>query len=114
MVNQGTSSTGNIVEYDLNGNFIGTVVSGVATDGPEGVAISNNEGKLYFTASNSSGQIRRANLDGSSLENNFIGTLSTDVQQVAVIPEPSTYALIASALVLGIVLIARYRRQKQF
>ena len=114
VVNQGTSSTGNIVEYDLNGNFIGTVVSGVATDGPEGVAISNNEGKLYFTASNSSGQIRRANLDGSSLENNFIGTLSTDVQQVAVIPEPSTYALIASALVLGIVLIARYRRQKQF
>ena len=110
VVNQGTSSTGNIVRYNFAGTFIDTVVSGVATDGPEGVVVDNTNDKIYFTASNASGQVRSGDLDGSNLDNSFITGLNTDIQQVAVIPEPSTYAMIFGTLGLGLALLLRSRK----
>ena len=112
VVNQGSSSNGSIVRYDFSGTFIDTVISGVATAGPEGVLASTTNSKLYFTASNASGQIRSADLDGSNLDNAFITGLSTDVQQIALVPEPGTYALIFGALGLAIALVTRRLRNR--
>lgn len=110
--NQGTGAS-NIVRYDFSGNFIDTPISSVSTAGPEGAAASSSQGKLYFTASDGSGgQIRRSNLDGSSLENSFITGLNSDVQQIALVPEPGTYALIFGAIGLAIALVTRKLRHR--
>lgn len=114
VVNQGAASNGNIVRYDFSGNFIDTVVSNVPTAGPEGVAASSAQGKIYFTASDGGGQIRSADLDGSNLNNTFVtGLGAADVQQIALVPEPRTYALIAAILVLGLAVGSRAFRHRK-
>ena len=54
-----------IERANLDGSQIETLVNGLGSDGPEGIAIDLGGGKIYWTESD---RVRRANLDGSQIE----------------------------------------------
>ena len=112
--NQGTTSNGTVVTSTLLGASPSAIITGALSHGPEDVAVDTINNKIYLTVSTSTsgstGVIASADLDGSNLNTSFITGEFNDVQGIAVIPEPRTYALLFG---LGALLVAAFCKMRR-
>ena len=75
---------------------------------------SKGQDKLYWTDYGTTGYIRSVNSDGTGQAIDMSTTTITTISGVAIVPEPSTYALIVGALALaGAAFVRGYKKRKQ-
>lgn len=65
-----TVTGGNAADYEITG------LSGAGVDAPRGIALDLVAGKMYWVEAGATKRIRRANLDGSSVENLVLTSLT--------------------------------------
>lgn len=102
-----------LVRANLDGSSGANLVSGSNLDLATGISVQKSGGKIYWADSNSGAPfISRANLsDGSNVETLLSSPSITNPFGLVVIPEPSTYALLAGALGLGLAIFTKLRRR---
>ena len=102
-------SNGTIKRANLDGSTVETQLSGLAW--AYGMALDVSNSFIYYaitdfsTPANSS--INRVNFDGTGNTNLITGGVAEGARELALVPEPSTYALIFGAAAIGLVLMRR-------
>ena len=102
-------STGTIKRANLDGSTVETQLSGLGWT--YGMALDVSNSFIYYaitdgsTPANSS--INRVNFDGTGNTNLITGGVAEGARELALVPEPSTYALIFGAAAIGLVLLRR-------
>jgi len=90
------SGPGYIKSANMDGSDVETVLTGLSQ--PNGIAVDADADRIYWTNSYS-GEIMSANFDGSDVQQLVGGLGSPAFVAVAIVPEPSTFALLAMGVV---------------
>jgi len=102
---------GTIQRADLDGSNIEDLVTIAGWNGPDGIALDIEAGKMYWTGLNEILKIQRANLDGSDVED-LVTTglvIPRGIDVGTVVPEPSILTLLAVGAV-GLLSCVRRKR----
>ena len=89
----GLSTHGSIERAHLDGSGVQALITGLNV--PSGLSLDLGIDKMYWSEYYT-GAINSANLDGTGVQHLFDATSNSYVDEVAVVPEPSTFALLAA------------------
>lgn len=111
----GNQGTDQIQQANLDGTGLVNIVPLTA---PMGIVVDNPNGKIYFTNRGGIQGLRRANLDGSNVEDLVVtglispAMLALDVAPAVSLPGASRWALLATlvSLLMAAAVVRRWRR----
>ena len=100
---------GNLRRSNLDGTSVETLITGLNWVSAVGLDTANSQAYYIVTSSSTpaNSSINRINFDGSGNTNLITGGVASGARELALVPEPSTYALIFGGAAVVLVLLRR-------